>query len=52
MTIGTRLLASGSLSLESLVTHRFGLADIGLAFDTAIDKPLGFAKATVVLDTG
>ena len=52
MTIGTRLLASGSLSLEPLVTHRFELADIGLAFGTAIEKPPGFAKATVVLDTG
>ncbi len=50
MTIGTRLLTSGALSLEPLVTHRFDMADIGLAFRTALDKPAGFAKATVVFD--
>jgi L-iditol 2-dehydrogenase len=48
MTIGTRLLASGAISLAPLVTHRFALADIGRAFETAIDKPPGFAKAVVV----
>jgi threonine dehydrogenase-like Zn-dependent dehydrogenase len=51
MTIGTRLLSSGALSLAPLVTHRFELADIGQAFQTAIDKPAGFAKAVVVGDT-
>lgn len=50
MTIGARLLTSGALSLEPLVTHRFDLADIGLAFRTALDKPTGFAKATVVVE--
>lgn len=51
MTIGTRLLASGVISLAPLVTHRFALADIGEAFDTAIAKPPGFAKAVVVFDS-
>jgi threonine dehydrogenase-like Zn-dependent dehydrogenase len=51
MTIGTRLLSSGALSLAPLVTHRFELAEIGRAFQTAIDKPAGFAKAVVVGDT-
>lgn len=51
MTIGTRLLTSGALSLAPLVTHRFDLADIGQAFQTAVDKPHGFAKAVVVCDT-
>jgi L-iditol 2-dehydrogenase len=50
MTIGTRLLASGVIDLAPLVTHRFDLADIGEAFDTAIDKPPGFAKAVVTVD--
>jgi threonine dehydrogenase-like Zn-dependent dehydrogenase len=51
MTIGTRLLASGVISLAPLVTHRFALADIGRAFETAIAKPPGFAKAVVVCDS-
>jgi threonine dehydrogenase-like Zn-dependent dehydrogenase len=51
MTIGTRLLTAGALSLAPLVTHRFDLADIGQAFQTAVDKPHGFAKAVVVCDT-
>jgi 2-desacetyl-2-hydroxyethyl bacteriochlorophyllide A dehydrogenase len=50
MTIGMRLLGAGRLSLEHLVTHRFELAEIGRAFETAVDKPEGFVKATVVMD--
>ncbi len=50
MTIGTRLLESGAIHLGPLVTHRFGLEQIGAAFTTMVDKPDGFAKATVVLD--
>ena len=46
MTIGMRLLETGSISLEPLVTHRFALADIGAAFATAEAKPDGFVKAT------
>jgi L-iditol 2-dehydrogenase len=49
MTIGMRLLDAGKVSLEPLVTHRFGLDDIDDAFRTAVDKPPGFVKATVVL---
>jgi L-iditol 2-dehydrogenase len=44
-----RLLDAGKVSLEPLVTHRFGLDDIDDAFRTAVDKPPGFVKATVVL---
>jgi threonine dehydrogenase-like Zn-dependent dehydrogenase len=51
MTIGTRLLSSGLISLAPLVTHRFALGDIGRAFETAIDKPRGFAKAVVRCDS-
>jgi 2-desacetyl-2-hydroxyethyl bacteriochlorophyllide A dehydrogenase len=50
MEIGMRLLTSGRLSLDDLVTHRFPLAEIDDAFATAVAKPPGFAKATVVVD--
>lgn len=44
---GMRLVSSGRLSLEGLVTHRFPLTSIDEAFRTAIEKPEGFVKATV-----
>jgi L-iditol 2-dehydrogenase len=47
MSVGMRLLRSGKLSLEGLVSHRFGLEDINEAFATAVEKPEGFVKATV-----
>jgi threonine dehydrogenase-like Zn-dependent dehydrogenase len=50
MRIGMRLLTSGRLSLDELVTHRFQLSEIGQAFQTAHDKPQGFVKSTVVMD--
>jgi threonine dehydrogenase-like Zn-dependent dehydrogenase len=50
MRIGMRLLTSGRLSLEDLVTHRFSLGDIGQAFRTAHEKPQGFVKSTVVME--
>jgi threonine dehydrogenase-like Zn-dependent dehydrogenase len=43
-----RLLRSGRISLDELVTHRFGLEDMDAAFRTALDKPDGFVKATVM----
>ena len=49
MRIGMRLLTSGRLSLEDLVTHRFQLNDIGEAFRTAHEKPEGFVKSTIVI---
>jgi L-iditol 2-dehydrogenase len=48
MKAGMRLLTSGRLSIDDLVTHRFTLEDIASAFQAAIDKPDGFVKATVV----
>lgn len=48
MRTGMRLLRSGRISLDDLVTHRFGLDDMDAAFQTAIDKPEGFVKATVM----
>jgi 2-desacetyl-2-hydroxyethyl bacteriochlorophyllide A dehydrogenase len=50
MRIGMRLLTSGRMSLEGLVTHRFTLSDINKAFLTAHEKPEGFVKSTVVIE--
>jgi L-iditol 2-dehydrogenase len=47
MRAGMRLLTSGRLSLEQLVTHRFPLEDVDDAFATAVEKPPGFVKAVV-----
>jgi 2-desacetyl-2-hydroxyethyl bacteriochlorophyllide A dehydrogenase len=49
MRIGMRLLTSGRLSLDDLVTHRFQLSEINQAFRTAHEKPQGFIKSTVVM---
>ena len=49
MRIGMRLLTSGRLSLEDLVTHRFGLSEINQAFLAAHEKPKGFVKSTIVM---
>jgi L-iditol 2-dehydrogenase len=50
MEVGTRLLEAGLVDLSSHVTHRFELTDIAEAFDTALAKPPGFVKATVVVE--
>ncbi|MDX6325755.1 MAG: L-iditol 2-dehydrogenase [Nocardioidaceae bacterium] len=50
MEIGTRLVSAGVLDLSAHVTHRFELDDIAAGFDTALAKPEGFVKATVVVD--
>ncbi len=49
MRIGMRLLTSGRLSLEGLVTHRFPLAEVNQAFAIAHAKPEGFVKSTVAI---
>jgi 2-desacetyl-2-hydroxyethyl bacteriochlorophyllide A dehydrogenase len=49
MRIGMRLLTSGRLSLDGLVTHRFTLAEINEAFEIAHAKPEGFVKSTVAI---
>lgn len=48
MSQGMRLLTSGRLRIDDLVTHRFTLDEIDAAFQTAIEKPDGFVKATVI----
>lgn len=50
MRIGMRLLTSGRLSLEDLVTHRFQLSEINQAFQAAHEKPVGFVKSTIVME--
>ena len=47
MRAGVRLLTSGRLSMEGLVTHHYPLEAISDAFEAARDKPEGFVKATV-----
>ena len=49
MRIGMRLLTSGRLTLEDLVTHRFQLSEINQAFQAAHEKPEGFVKSTVMM---
>jgi L-iditol 2-dehydrogenase len=49
MRIGARLTGAGLVDQASLITHRFGLDDIDAAFATAVAKPPGFVKATVVM---
>jgi threonine dehydrogenase-like Zn-dependent dehydrogenase len=48
MRAGMRLLTSGRLSMDDLVTHRFSLDEIDAAFRAATEKPEGFVKATVM----
>ena len=48
MRIGMRLLTSGRLSLDGLVTHRFSLTNVNEAFRIAHEKPVGFVKSTVI----
>ena len=50
MRIGMRLLTSGRLTLDGLVTHRFQLSEISQAFLTAHEKPEGFVKSTIVME--
>ncbi len=50
MAIASRLVASGQVSLEALVTHRFSLTEISDAFGAAREKPEGFVKAVVVFE--
>jgi L-iditol 2-dehydrogenase len=48
MRAGMRLLTSGRLAMDDLVTHRFSLDEIDAAFRAAMEKPEGFVKATVL----
>jgi L-iditol 2-dehydrogenase len=48
MRIGMRLLTAGRITTDDLLTHRFALDRIDEAFRTAVQKPAGFVKATVI----
>ena len=50
MRVAMRLLTSGRIALDDLVTHRFALEDVNRAFATAAEKPPGFVKATVTME--
>ena len=50
MDVGMRLVSSGVLSMDGLVTHRFPLERINEAFATLRDKPDGFVKAVIAFD--
>jgi threonine dehydrogenase-like Zn-dependent dehydrogenase len=50
MRAGLAMLEHGKLDMQSLVTHRFALADIGAAFALADRCPEGFVKAVVVAE--
>jgi threonine dehydrogenase-like Zn-dependent dehydrogenase len=47
MDVGMRLVSSGVLSMDDLVTHRFALEEIDDAFATLRAKPDGFCKAVI-----
>jgi threonine dehydrogenase-like Zn-dependent dehydrogenase len=49
MRIGMRLLTSGRLKLDGLISHRFALPEINQAFEIAHSKPQGFVKSTVAI---
>jgi threonine dehydrogenase-like Zn-dependent dehydrogenase len=51
MRQGMRLLTSGRIRLDDLVTHRFDLGRVNEAFATAVEKPPGFVKATVTMES-
>jgi len=51
MRRGMRLLMSGRISLDGLVTHAVPLERIDEGFRVAIEKPAGFVKATVRPET-
>ena len=43
--------AAGRIDLGALLTHRYPLADIGEAIEATRDKPAGFVKAWIDLDS-
>jgi threonine dehydrogenase-like Zn-dependent dehydrogenase len=47
MRIGLELSSRGLLNIGALVTHRYGLGDVDLAYDALETKPQGFLKAVV-----
>ncbi|HKV06619.1 MAG TPA: alcohol dehydrogenase catalytic domain-containing protein [Thermoanaerobaculia bacterium] len=52
MQEGVRLLASGKLDLDPLITHTFPLEEINEAFATTEGRPEGFLKSVVLTEGG
>lgn len=50
MRIGMGLLERGQLEMGPLVTHRFGLEEINLGFETAAAKEEGFVKGVITFN--
>jgi L-iditol 2-dehydrogenase len=50
MRAGMRLLTSGRLALDDVVSHRFALEQVNDAFAVAVEKPPGFVKATIRME--
>ena len=50
MREAARLVESGALPLDGLITHVFPIRSAGEAFRCAVDRPDGFLKAAVVTD--
>jgi threonine dehydrogenase-like Zn-dependent dehydrogenase len=49
MNIGLKLMESGKLKMNKLVTHRFTLDEINQAFEVASAKGEGFIKGVIML---
>jgi threonine dehydrogenase-like Zn-dependent dehydrogenase len=47
MEVGVGLLATGRLSLQPLITHRYPVEKISTAFSDLAEKPPGFVKAVI-----
>lgn len=52
MRIGLGLVESGRLNMTPLVTHRYGLAHINDAFESASAKEEGFVKGVITFNNG
>lgn len=50
MRRGLELVRRGKIEIASLVTHRFSLDEVDLAFRTLAEKPEGFIKSVVVIE--
>jgi L-iditol 2-dehydrogenase len=48
--VGMELLNEGKINMKPLVTNKFSLQDIELAFMAAKEKPEGFVKSVIVMD--
>ena len=50
MRAGLALISAQRLNMKDMVTHRFGLGEVDLAFTALLTKPEGFIKAVVDID--